>query len=125
MTGQCLVDAVAGDPRTDRHFDADIDDFVTSQSNFAMIMRASGRTVKPPWFMSGSEGMHGRAETLASRLLEMTTSAGERPECLLGTVPCDPFGRGAGSVCLVLTGSAHVVTFFLRVVCSDLILRVS
>ena len=34
-------------------------------------------------------------------------------------------GLGAGSVRLVHTGSAHAGTFFLRVVCSDLILRVS
>ena len=31
MTGQSLVEAVAGDPRTDRHLDIDIDVRVTSQ----------------------------------------------------------------------------------------------
>ena len=44
MTG--LVDAVAGDPRTDRHLDTDIDVRVTSQSNFEIPTSASGRTVK-------------------------------------------------------------------------------
>ena len=58
MTCQCLVDAVAGDPRIDCHRDTDLDVRVTSQSNFPMPTSASGRAVKSlerPW----SEGMHG------------------------------------------------------------------
>ena len=48
MRGQCLVDAVAADPRTDGHVDTDIDVRVTRSSIFAMLMSASRRTVKSP-----------------------------------------------------------------------------
>ena len=48
MSGQCLVDAVAADQRTDGHVDTDIDVRVTSSSIFAMLTSASSRTVKSP-----------------------------------------------------------------------------
>ena len=55
------VDAVAGDPRTDRDLDADIDVRATSQSNFAMFTSASGRTVESPCSSKGARARMARA----------------------------------------------------------------